>query len=118
MLIINSSADMAVAADASGPQAAAERLAFLQAMHDDMITFDDAVYPEDYDNTLQPGDEGYIAPVIRREWNAGPAKAWGFASRNDLAAALQSPDHVAVFKDTTIRVASAKKILDARIASR
>lgn len=82
MLIINTSSDLTTA------EASQERTAFLQALLNDFIAFDDAVYPEDYDSELQPGDNGYIAPVIRREWNAGAAAAWGFADRAAVEAAL------------------------------
>ena len=88
MLIINSPADLE-AADAT-PAAVAERTAFLTALLNDYVRFDDAEYPEDYDRTLQPGDEGYIAPVIREEWNAGAAATWGFTSREQIEAALAS----------------------------
>lgn len=65
-----------------------ERTAFLQALLDDYTTFDDAEYPEEYDRELQPEDDGYIEPVIRKVWNAGAAAAWGFDSRADVEAAL------------------------------
>tara|TARA_R110000803_G_scaffold162440_1_gene226063 strand:+ start:443 stop:697 length:255 start_codon:yes stop_codon:yes gene_type:complete len=65
-----------------------EKQAFLQAMLDDYITFDDAEYPEEYDNNLREGDEGYVAPVFRKEWNAGAAAAWGFSSKEQIEVAL------------------------------
>ena len=65
-----------------------EKRAFLQALLNDFVTFDDASYPEGYDTTLQPGDAGYIAPVIRQEWNAGAAAQWGFADRAAVEYAL------------------------------
>lgn len=85
------------ASDFQAVPAAQERTAFLQAMLDDYITFDDAVYPTDYDRMLQPGDTGYIKPVLRKEWNAAAAAGWGFTSREqieDLKAkeAALSPD--------------------------
>lgn len=83
MLIINTPSDL-VATEASE-----ERTAFLTSLLNDHITFDDAVYPNGYDQSLQPGDEGYIAPAIRTEWNAGAAKAWGFVSREQIEAALR-----------------------------
>lgn len=86
MLIINSPADLDAAS--STPAAIAERTAFLQALLNDFISFDDAEYPEGYDRSLQEGDEGYVAPVIRQEWNAGAAAAWGFTSREQIEAAL------------------------------
>ena len=58
-------------------------------MLNDYITFDDAVYPQDYDRNLQPGDDGYVAPVLRKEWNAGAAAAWGFNSRDKIDQALK-----------------------------
>lgn len=65
-----------------------EKRAFLQALLNDFVTFDDAVYPEDYDSSLKPGDAGYVEPVIRKEWNAGAAAAWGFTSREQIEQAL------------------------------
>ncbi len=82
MLIINTSADLATT------DAGEERTAFLQSLLNDYITFDDAVYPEDYDRNLQPGHDGYVAPVIRQEWNAGAAAAWGFNNRAAIEKAL------------------------------
>jgi hypothetical protein len=82
MSIINTPADLQSAA--SSP----ERTAFLTALLNDYITFDDAEYPESYDQSLQEGDEGYVAPVIRKEWNAGAAASWGFASREAIEDAL------------------------------
>lgn len=82
MNIINTTTDLALADQTE------ERAAFLQALLNDYITFDDAVYPQDYDRNLQPGDDGYIAPVIRQEWNAGAAAQWGFVDRAAVEAAL------------------------------
>lgn len=82
MNIINTISDLASADQTQ------ERKAFLQALLNDYITFDDASYPEGYDTTLQPGDTDYIAPVIRQEWNAGAAAAWGFADRAAVEAVL------------------------------
>ena len=82
MLIINTPSDLVAT------EAGAERTAFLSSLLNDYITFDDAVYPEDYDRNLQPGDDGYVAPVVRQEWNAGAAAAWGFADRAAVEAAL------------------------------
>lgn len=84
MLIINTPSDLVAT------EAGAERTAFLNSLLNDYITFDDAVYPQDYDRTLQPGDDGYIAPVIRQEWNAGAAAQWGFADRAAVQAALST----------------------------
>jgi hypothetical protein len=81
-MLINTPADFQ-AADA-GP----EQQAFLQALLNDYVTFDDAEYPEGYDRTLQEGDDGYVAPVLRQEWNAGAAASWGFSSREQLEAAV------------------------------
>ena len=66
----------------------AERTAFLTNLLNDYITFDDAPYPEGYDRTLVAGDEAYVVPVIRLEWNAGAAAAWGFTSREAIQAIL------------------------------
>ena len=65
-----------------------EKRAFLQALLNDFVTFDDAVYRDDYDSSLKPGDTGYVEPVIRREWNAGAAAAWGFDSKAEIEAVL------------------------------
>jgi len=67
-----------------------EHLAFLQALLDDYTTFDDSEYPEDYDRDLGPDDEGYIEPVIRKEWNAGAAAGWGFSSREQIQELIDS----------------------------
>ncbi len=82
MLIINTPADL------TATEVNEERTAFLTSLLNDEITFDDAVYPEGYDQQLQPGDDGYIEPVIRKEWNAGAAAAWGFGSKAEIEAAL------------------------------
>ena len=82
MLIINTPVDL------TATEANEERTAFLTSLLNDEITFDDAVYPEGYDHQLQPGDGGYIEPVIRKEWNAGAAAAWGFGSKAAIEAAL------------------------------
>lgn len=84
MLIINTPSDLVAT------EAGEERTAFLNSLLNDYITFDDAVYPQDYDRTLQSGDDGYIAPVIRQEWNAGAAAQWGFTDRAAVEAALAS----------------------------
>jgi len=81
-MLINTAADLQTA------EPSAERTAFLQNLLNDYITFDDAEYPEDYDRTLQEGDDGYVEPVLRQEWNAGAAAAWGFASRESIEAVL------------------------------
>jgi len=78
MPIINTPSDLAAA------EAGAERTAFLNSLLNDYIVFDDAAYPEGYDRNLKEGDEGYIAPVIRQEWNAGAAAGWGFTSRAQI----------------------------------
>jgi len=78
MNIFNTVADLQAAPNSP------EKQAFLQAMLNDYITFDDAEYPEGYDNKLKEGDEGYVAPVLRQEWNAGAAAAWGFNSREEI----------------------------------
>lgn len=74
--------------DLQNAQPSAEKTAFLNALLNDYVTFDDAVYPPDYDDMLKPGDDGYIAPVLRKEWNAGAAAAWGFTSREQIEQAL------------------------------
>lgn len=84
MLIINTASDLTNAT--SSP----ECTAFLTALLNDYITFDDAVYPEDYNRTLRAGDTGFIAPVFRHEWNAGVATAWGFDSHASIEAAIEA----------------------------
>ena len=81
-MLINSPGDLQ--STASTP----EQQAFLQALLDDFTTFDDAEYPEGYDRKLEPDDDGYIEPVIRKEWNGGAAAAWGFGSREQIESAL------------------------------
>jgi len=81
-MLINTIEDLQAATDSH------EQVAFLQTLLNDYVTFDDAVYPEGYDRTLQEGDDGYIAPVLRQEWNAGAAASWGFGSREQIEAAL------------------------------
>lgn len=81
-MLINTAADLQAA------EPSPERTAFLTALLNDYITFDDAEYPEGYDQSLQEGDEGYVEPVIRKEWNAGAAATWGFASREAIEALL------------------------------
>jgi hypothetical protein len=81
-MLINTPADLQAAAGTP------EQQAFLQSLLNDFTTFDDAEYPEGYDRTLQESDEGYIAPVLRQEWNAGAAAGWGFGSREQIEAAL------------------------------
>jgi hypothetical protein len=75
-------------ADLQASTGTPEGQAFLQALLDDYTTFDDAEYPEGYDRDLEPDDEGYVEPVLRKEWNAGAAAAWGFDSRQAIEAML------------------------------
>ena len=82
MTIINNIADLT-----SAP-ASDEHLAFLNGLLNDYTIFDDAEYPDGYDQTLVNGDVGYVEPVIRSEWNAGAAAAWGFANRAAVEAAI------------------------------
>ena len=81
-MLINTATDLQTA------EPSAERSAFLTNLLNDYIIFDDAEYPQDYDRELQEGDDGYVTPVIRREWNAGAAAAWAFASRKAIEDAL------------------------------
>ena len=85
MLIINTASDLTNAT--SSP----ERTAFLTALLNDYITFDDAEYAEGYDRKLQEGEEGYMAPVLRLEWNAAAAAAWGFSSREQIKPLQPAP---------------------------
>jgi hypothetical protein len=66
-----------------------EKEAFLLAIYNDFVTFDDADYPEGYDRNLGPDDEGYVEPVLRQEWNAGAAAGWGFLSREQIQSLLE-----------------------------
>jgi hypothetical protein len=77
------------ATDLQGAPSSPEHTAFLVNLLNDYITFDDAEYPEGYDRTLVEGDDGYVEPVIRNEWNAGAAAAWGFDSREQIESSLQ-----------------------------
>jgi hypothetical protein len=83
MSIINTIADL------QNAEPSAERTAFLQSLLNDYITFDDAEYPEGYDYTLQQGDDGYVAPILRQEWNASAAAYWGFNSPDDITDAMR-----------------------------
>jgi hypothetical protein len=76
------------ATDLQGAPSSPEHTAFLVNLLNDYITFDDAEYPEGYARTIEEGDEGYVPPVLRQEWNAGAAAAWGFTSREQIKAAL------------------------------
>jgi hypothetical protein len=40
---------------------------------------------------LEPDEDGYIAPIIRTEWNAASAAAWGFADRTAIETMLAEP---------------------------
>jgi hypothetical protein len=83
-MIINTATDLQTA------EPSPEHTAFLSNLLNDYVVFDDAEYPEGYDRELQEGDDGYIAPVLRQEWNAGAAASWGFNSREQIEAALAS----------------------------
>jgi len=76
------------ATDLQDAPSSAEHTAFLTNLLNDFIIFDDAPYPEGYDRALVEGDVGYIAPVIRTEWNAGAAAPWGYNNREAIEAAL------------------------------
>lgn len=76
------------ATDLQGTPSSPEHTAFLVNLLNDYITFDDAEYPEGYDRTIEEGDEGYLPPVLRQEWNAGAAAAWEFTSREQIEAAI------------------------------
>jgi len=80
-MLINTPADLQAAAGTP------EGRAFLQTLLDDYTTFDDAEYPEDYDLDLGPDDEGYVKPVLRKEWNAGAAAGWGFSTQEEIKTA-------------------------------
>jgi hypothetical protein len=82
MNIINTPADLQGSPNTEAKQQ------LLQNLLNDYIVIDDAEYPEGYDYMLKPGDDGYIEPVIRKEWNAGAAASWGFESREQIEALL------------------------------
>jgi hypothetical protein len=81
-MLINNSTDL------QNAETSTEHTAFLLNLLNDYTIFDDAVYPEDYDNNLKEGDDGYVVPVLRQEWNSGAALAWGFSSREAIEAVL------------------------------
>lgn len=83
-MLINTAADLQAATPC------AEQQAFLSNLYNDFITFDEAQYPEGYDRFLDPDAADYIQPVLRRQWNAGAAAAWGFADREQIAALLEA----------------------------
>lgn len=85
-MIINSAADLQQVADAG----TSELAGFFTALRDDYITFDDAVYPENYDRSTAEDAPGYVAPITRRVWNAAAALAWGYSSREQIAAELDT----------------------------
>ncbi len=84
-MIINTPADLQQA------DAGHDRQAFLHALLNDYITFDDANYPPEYDIRLTEGEAGYVAPVIRREWNNAAALQWSFQNREQIQAAIEAP---------------------------
>lgn len=47
-----------------------------------------AEYPEGYDSGLQPGDAGYIAPQWQDQDDLAVIQRFGFASRDELLAAI------------------------------
>lgn len=44
------------------------------------LTVNTATYPEDYDNNLQEGDEGYVAPQWQEQQNLAVLERFGFSS--------------------------------------
>lgn len=88
MPIVNSRADLDRLA-AEDPAAYADFIARLQAAC--TVEVDTAEYPEDYDYTLQPGDEGYIAPVIVQIAVSAPAERYGY-TRTELLALNPNPE--------------------------
>jgi len=82
-MLINTSADL------HSVEVGPEHLAFLQSLLNDYVTYDDAEYPDGHNRSLLPGDDGFIEPVIRREWNAAAAASWGFTSRKQIETALR-----------------------------
>lgn len=44
-----------------------------------------AVYPENYDNTLQPGDEGYVAPDWQEVEDLSVIERFGFTKAEMLS---------------------------------
>ena len=85
MNIINTANDLQTAGYSE------ERQVFLTNLLNDYLTFDDAVYPKRYDRTLEPDEDGYVAPIIRTEWNAASAAAWGFEDQGAIETMLAEP---------------------------
>jgi hypothetical protein len=108
MKLFNTATDLATINVADEQEVAHHRL-FLGNLLGDYTVFNDAVYPEGYDITLQEGDSGYIAPVIRQEWNAGAAATWGYESRDAVQAAL---DEFNAAIQAAIDAAAAAALLD------
>ena len=78
--VINSRADLD-AAKVSNPDRYA---AFITALKGAcVVQTDTAKYPEGYDRTKQPKDEGYVAPQIVDVPTNGPAERFGF-TRDEL----------------------------------
>ena len=47
------------------------------------VRYDDAVYPEDYDQSLKKGDDGYIEPVYRNQIEVDQSVLDRFGVKND-----------------------------------
>jgi len=82
MPLVNSRADLDRLAN-EDPAAHADFITRLQAAC--TVEVDTAEYPEDYDHTLQPGDDGYIAPAIVQVEVSAPAERYN-CTREELLA--------------------------------
>lgn len=66
-----------------------QRLEFLEWLKGAAtVTVDAANYPEDYDNDLQEGEEGYVAPDWRDQVNMRSLQSFGFGSIEELESEL------------------------------
>lgn len=54
------------------------------------IRTNQALYPEDYDNTLAEGDEGYVAPLWAEVDDVATLARLGFETRVAVEAALRA----------------------------
>jgi hypothetical protein len=57
------------------------------------IMTNQAEYPEDYDNSLAEGDEGYVAAEWVEEYDTATLSRVGFDSRESVEARIQELDN-------------------------
>lgn len=66
-----------------------ERRGFLQWLKGTAtIRVNAADYPEDYDQSLQPGEDGYVAPDWRDQVDMRSLQSFGFESTEELESEL------------------------------